>query len=185
MTRRQTVCATIVAVLALAWSVTLTVVVASLLVEQREHAAALGLICSQPRRGLMRFAPFVRRRGACEVPDDDDLPPALQKALPFLAPLKRRVLHLPLIGAAATYVLHHVPIAGPYLHFLGVSLTRYIMPLAKKVQALFLLVKLTKQGKEFTSSVTAATRAARNWLHQRLHGPASAATALPSARTIR
>ena len=143
--QRQRILLFVVSGLAVAWASTMTAIVVSLAMEQREHAHALGLICGKPRHRLLSVIPFVRKRGACEA-HDEDLPPALQRALPFLKPLKKRILALPLIGAAATYAISILPIAGPYAHFLGVSLTRYIMPCAKKVEALFLVLKLSKQG---------------------------------------
>ena len=162
MLRRDRLCLYMIGTLALAWAVTLTAMVASLLIEQREHAAALGLLCHQRRRGPLSLVPFVRRRGVCEEDDDPSLPPALQKALPFLKPLKRKILRLPIIGAGAAYLLQFLPIAGPWLHFVGVSLTRYVMPVAKKVEALFLVLKLSKEG--WALGIATNLKKAMRWL---------------------
>ena len=169
--RRDRLCLYIGIALALTWATTLTAMVASLLMEQREHSAALGLICSRRRRGLFRMIPFGKRRGACDSEDDDpSLPPALQKALPFLKPLKRKLIRLPVIGAGAAYILQTLPVTAPYLHFVGISLTRYVMPVAKKIEALFLLLKLSKDGKAL--GLVKHLRDALRWLLRGSNRPA-------------
>ena len=168
--RRDRLCLYIGIALALTWAITLTAMVASLLIEQREHSAALGLLCSRRRRGLFRMVPW-KRRGACNTEDDDpSLPPALQKALPFLKPLKRKLIRLPVIGAGAAYILQTLPVTAPYLHFVGVSLTRYVMPVAKKIEALFLLLKLSKDGKAL--GLVKHLRDALRWLLRGSNRPA-------------
>lgn len=156
----RTACFIVAVSLACTWALVITAMVVSLSIEQREHATALGFICSKPRQGILRVVPFVKQRGACEQaePLDKDLPPALQKALPFLKPLKNRLLHLPLIGTAATYVLRLLPITGPYMHFVGVTLSRYILPLAKRIEAVFLVLKLRRDGEAWKTLAATAKR---------------------------
>ena len=157
----RTACFIVALSLAGIWVIVTTATVASLAIEQREHATALGFICTKPRKGILRVLPFIKQRGACE-PDapleKEDLPPALQKALPFLKPLKNRLLHLPLIGTAAAYLLRLLPITAPYLHFISVTLSRYILPLAKKIEAVFLVLKLRRDGEAWKSIVATAKR---------------------------
>ena len=167
----RTACFVVSVSLAGIWVIVMTAMVASLSIQQREHATALGFICSKPRKGVLSVVPFIKQRGQCEKVDKG-LPPALQKALPFLKPLKNRLLHLPLIGTAATYLLRLLPITGPWLHFVGVSLSRYILPLAKKIDAVFLVLKLRRDGEAWKTLVATAKRmsgvpqAALSWLRR-------------------
>ena len=157
----RTACFIVSVSLAGIWVLVMTATVASLSLQQREHATALGFICSKPRKGVLSVVPFIKQRGQCEQAEaleKEDLPPALQKALPFLKPLKNRLLHLPLIGTAATYLLRLLPITGPYMHFVGVSLSRYILPLAKKIEAVFLVLKLRRDGEAWKTLVASAKR---------------------------